>query len=900
LLVWVWRLTVYLIRYEDSDVEEYVEPSDSDRKDLLNGAPRDFTGRKHTEDTLKEDEQRFRALLDNSYDVITVLDSHGSILYQSPSVRRVLGDDPEEKIGKSVFEPGRVHREDLEKVRQAFAEVMANPGVPRTVDYRIRHADGSWRYIDSVAVNLLNDPSVAGVVVNYRDVTERKEAEGRIREAEERYRTLVETVPAVTYTDRAVGSYPDLAVYTSPQIEELVGYSVQEWLDPERVLWEERLHPEDRTWVLTAEERSRASGEPFSEEYRLLAKDGSVVWVRDEAVLLRNEAGESLYWQGVLVDVTDRKEAEEALRESEERLRRLADAALEGILVTDEGVILEANRALTDMLGYEASEVVGRSAVEFIAPEHRELVRQKIASGNEEPYEIIGVSKDGTLLDLEVRGRAYSYQGRKVRVTAVRDITERKKVEKRLEHQAFHDALTDLPNRQLLLDRLGHALRRTRRRRGRRVAALLMDLDNFKSINDSLGHEVGDLLLVVVAERLKRLLRPEDTLARFGGDEFVVLLEHVEGADVPVRVAKRIIEELRDPFVLEGREVYTRASIGIAIGEARTKDPGDLLRNADTAMYLAKDGGSGYKVFDTAMGHRAIDRLEAENDLRRAVEQEEFVVHYQPIVSLQTGEIFAVEALVRWEHPERGLLNPDEFVSLAEDSDLVVPMGEQVLRAACFRAKEWQEAHPRTPPLVMSVNLSARQLSRPDLAETVEGILKETELEGSCLTLDVTETVYVRTLAGNTATLDRLRDLEARIFIDDFGVGYSSLAYLKRLPADALKIDRSFVKGLGEDVEDTAIVHMIIELAHTLGLEVIAEEVETNEQVALLKEMGCNMAQGYHFTKPLPPEEIPALLTSDPPPKGALSGPARPQAADSQGLRDHVGCPLHGARLPPM
>jgi diguanylate cyclase (GGDEF)-like protein/PAS domain S-box-containing protein len=900
LLVWVLRLTVYLIRYEDSDVEEYVEPSDSDRKDLLNGAPRDFTGRKHTEDTLKEDEQRFRALLDNSYDVITVLDSHGSILYQSPSVRRVLGDDPEEKIGKSVFEPGRVHREDLEKVRQAFAEVMANPGVPRTVDYRIRHADGSWRYIDSVAVNLLNDPSVAGVVVNYRDVTERKEAEGRIREAEERYRTLVETVPAVTYTDRAVGSYPDLAVYTSPQIEELVGYSVQEWLDPERVLWEERLHPEDRTWVLTAEERSRASGEPFSEEYRLLAKDGSVVWVRDEAVLLRNEAGESLYWQGVLVDVTDRKEAEEALRESEERLRRLADAALEGILVTDEGVILEANRALTDMLGYEASEVVGRSAVEFIAPEHRELVRQKIASGNEEPYEIIGVSKDGTLLDLEVRGRAYSYQGRKVRVTAVRDITERKKVEKRLEHQAFHDALTDLPNRQLLLDRLGHALRRTRRRRGRRVAALLMDLDNFKSINDSLGHEVGDLLLVVVAERLKRLLRPEDTLARFGGDEFVVLLEHVEGADVPVRVAKRIIEELRDPFVLEGREVYTRASIGIAIGEARTKDPGDLLRNADTAMYLAKDEGSGYKVFDTAMGHRAIDRLEAENDLRRAVEQEEFVVHYQPIVSLQTGEIFAVEALVRWEHPERGLLNPDEFVSLAEDSDLVVPMGEQVLRAACFRAKEWQEAHPRTPPLVMSVNLSARQFSRPDLAETVEGILKETELEGSCLTLDVTETVYVRTLAGNTATLDRLRDLEARIFIDDFGVGYSSLAYLKRLPADALKIDRSFVKGLGEDVEDTAIVHMIIELAHTLGLEVIAEEVETNEQVALLKEMGCNMAQGYHFTKPLPPEEIPALLTSDPPPKGALSGPARPQAADSQGLRDHVGCPLHGARLPPM
>jgi EAL domain-containing protein (putative c-di-GMP-specific phosphodiesterase class I) len=268
-------------------------------------------------------------------------------------------------------------------------------------------------------------------------------------------------------------------------------------------------------------------------------------------------------------------------------------------------------------------------------------------------------------------------------------------------------------------------------------------------------------------------------------------------------------------------------------------------------------------VFDPAMYDRVLDRLEAENSLGRAVEREEFLLHYQPIVSLQTGEVVAVEALVRWEHPERGLLDPDEFVPLAEESGLVIPIGEQVLRVACFWAKEWQERHPRTPPLVMSVNLSARQLSRRDLAETLEGILKESGLEGSCLTLDVTETVYVRTLAGNTATLESLRDLGARISIDDFGVGYSSLAYLKRLPADSLKIDRSFVKGLDEDVEDTAIANMIIELAHTLGLEVIAEGVETEEQARLLCEMGCDMAQGYHFAGPLPPEDIPAVLSSD-------------------------------------
>jgi diguanylate cyclase (GGDEF)-like protein len=445
------------------------------------------------------------------------------------------------------------------------------------------------------------------------------------------------------------------------------------------------------------------------------------------------------------------------------------------------------------------------------------------------------------------------------------DLTERKVLEERLEHRALHDPLTDLPNRQLFIDRLGQALRRTRRRKQGRVAVLFMDLDGFKVVNDSLGHETGDRLLVAVSKRLKGCLRPEDTLARFGGDEFVVLLEDVEGPEEAVRVAERIIDELKNRFVLNGWELYARASIGIALGEDCTKGPDDLLRGADTAMYRAKGGGWGYSMFDPVMYEKAIGRLEAENDLGRAVEREEFVVHYQPIVSLQTGEVFAVEALVRWEHPERGLLDPDEFVPMAEESSLVIPMGEQILREACLRVKEWQEAHPRTPHLVMSVNLSARQLSRSDLAETVEGILKDTGLEGSYLTLDITETIYVRALAGNMATLDRLRDLGARISIDDFGVGYSSLAYLKRLPADALKIDRSFVSGLGEDVEDTAIVHMIIELAHTLGLEVIAEGVESEGQATLLREMDCDFAQGYHFSKPLPPEEIPALLSSDTP-----------------------------------
>jgi diguanylate cyclase (GGDEF)-like protein len=387
-----------------------------------------------------------------------------------------------------------------------------------------------------------------------------------------------------------------------------------------------------------------------------------------------------------------------------------------------------------------------------------------------------------------------------------------------------------------------------------------MDVDGFKNVNDSLGHEAGDRLLTAVAGRLEGCLRPGDTLARFGGDEFAVLIEDVRGSDGAVRVAGRITEELRASFSIEGQELFVGLSIGIALSGARSEEPEDLLRDADTAMYRAKDSGAGYSVFDPAMHERAVARLDLENALRRAIKREEFLVHYQPLVRLDRGEVVAVEALVRWEHPERGLLDPGEFVPVAEESGLVIPMGEQVLRQACLTAKRWQEEHPCVPPLVMSVNLSARQLFCPDLAETVEEALGEAGLEARSLVLDITETVYVRTLEYSTGALERLREMGVGISIDDFGTGYSSLSYLKRLPADALKIDRSFVAGLGEDAEDTAIVGMVVNLAHTLGMEVVAEGVETTEQAALLKEMGCDLAQGFLFSKPLPPEEVPFLL----------------------------------------
>jgi EAL domain-containing protein (putative c-di-GMP-specific phosphodiesterase class I) len=357
-------------------------------------------------------------------------------------------------------------------------------------------------------------------------------------------------------------------------------------------------------------------------------------------------------------------------------------------------------------------------------------------------------------------------------------------------------------------------------------------------------------------------LRPEDTLARFGGDEFVVLIDAVHDPAQTVQMAERITEELRRPFIMEGRELYVAASIGISVGNARTHDPDGLLREADTAMYRVKGEGGGYTVFDPSMYERALGRLEVENDLRRAIEENEFVVHYQPIVNLQTGGLWGLEALVRWDHPEHGLLDPDEFVPVAEESGLVVPMGELVLTEACRRAAEWQRTFPSTPPLAMSVNLSGRQLRRPDLHEVIGQALNETRLPASSLGLDITETVYISTLDANTAALGRLTALGIRISLDDFGSGYSSLSYLKRLPANILKIDKSFTSGLGVEIEDTAIVQTVVDLTHILGMEVVAEGVEIEEQETLLKEMGCDFAQGFFFSRPLPPQDIPALLSS--------------------------------------
>ncbi|HET7271185.1 MAG TPA: PAS domain-containing protein [Rubrobacter sp.] len=848
----------------------------------------DITERKQAEEKLRESKRRLSALLSNA----------PAYLYRC---RNEQGW-PNEFVSDYAFELTNYTPEELTDGRVMFGDLIVEEDRVRIWDevqaalagrksfelqYSIRRKDGGVRHVEERGQGLFSEDgeveAIEGVVY---DVTERVRAEEALREAEERYRTLVEQIPAVTYIDRADDSFE--SVYTSPQIEEMLGYSQEEWRANR--LWEKRLHPADRERVLAADDRLEIRGEAFSEEYRLLAKNGSVVWVREEAVLIRDEQGEPLYWQGVIFDMTERKEAEEELRKSQANLaeaQRMAHlGSWEWDLRTGE---VDWSDETFRVYGFEPQSFAPsfERLLEVVHLEDRKVLRQAVedALHQHRPYDFEHriVKPDGEVRLVHRRAEVVRGEGGEpIRmVGTVHDVTERKALEELLQHQALHDPLTGLPNRTLFADRLRQALARSRRRKVE-VSVLFMDLDNFKVINDSLGHKAGERLLVVVSKRMRSLLRPEDTVARLGGDEFIFLLEDT-GTQDAVRVAERILEQMREPFFLGRRRLFVTASIGVATGGVNGKYEADLLRNADLAMYRAKHSGKArYAVFEEAMNTMALERLEMEHGLRRALERDQLRIHYQPQMLLDAdlqgappskgsraidspGEprIIGMEALVRWEHPERGLLLPGEFVPLAEETGLIVPIGEVVLEEACRQTREWQERFASDPLLSVYVNLSARQFREPDLTETVSRVLKETGLDPTCLHLEITESTAMSDAPATVSTLEELTALGVRLVIDDFGTGYSSLSYLERFPVDYVKIDRSFVGGLETESGATALVSGMISLAHALGIKVIAEGVERAGQLERVHALGCDLAQGRYFSAPLPGEEIGELLESN-------------------------------------
>jgi diguanylate cyclase (GGDEF)-like protein/PAS domain S-box-containing protein len=578
-----------------------------------------------------------------------------------------------------------------------------------------------------------------------------------------------------------------------------------------------------------------------------------------------------------LVDITERKRTELALRESEERYALAARAANDGLwdwnIKTNE---IYFSARWKSMLGFEENEITNSPSEWFnrVHPEELERVKVEIAAPIEgistnfkSEYRIL--HEDGTYRWMLSQGIAVKdADGKTYRMVGSQtDITLRKEAEAQLLHNAFYDGLTNLPNRALLIDRLGHAIERAKRRQDYLFAVLFLDLDRFKIVNDSLGHQSGDTLLKAVVKRLLAEVRSGDTVARLGGDEFVILLEEIESLNDAKDIAQRIQKQLALPFHLSNQEVYTSASIGIVVSSSNYNGSEELLRDADIAMYSAKrQGKARYEVFDPAMHMHAVTLLQLENDLRRAIERQEFLINYQPIVALSNGRITGFEALIRWQHPERGQISPIEFIPMAEETGLIVAIGYWVLRQACSQLYIWQQHFPASPPLTMSVNISGKQFREADLLAQIQKILLETNLDPSTLKLEITENTIVEDAESAAATLAQLRNLGVQIYIDDFGTGYSSLSYLHRFPFDALKIDRSFISRMCNESEGTEIVQAIVNLARNLGVYVVAEGVETEEQQQLLKQMGSlgGQGQGFYFSRPLDSTAVEALIANSP------------------------------------
>ncbi len=732
---------------------------------------------------------------------------------------------------------------------------------------------------------------------------------GEISSAGEDYRRLVERLPAIVYSCE-LGERGRWR-YVSPQIEEILGYSPDEWMaDP--ALWAERLHPDDRERALEQEAGAAGREGPSPPvDYRMITRAGDVVWILDEAVLEPDRTGTPV-WHGVLYDITERKLAEQELRRAaaqQAAVARLGRFALQDgdptrlakqvvpLMTEIDGVetacVWEAGRegrrlhlragleergggaerrasAARDSHAGAALESGLHVIVDDWSSERRYSmppalrvlgVRSSLAvpiAGKERPYGVLDIhsTEPSRFTPQDVHFAQAS-------ANVLADALERHSADEALRHRVLHDPLTGLPNRHSFVDSLHDALRRGAAS-GSPVGILFLDLDHFKLINDSIGHHAGDELLREVAPRLRAHLRPGDIVARFGGDEFGILVDRLADEEEALAIAERVSRAFAEPYSMEGAEHFVSASIGIAVARPSGRDPVEpelLIRDADAAMYKAKERGRGRcELFDAAMRARAIGRLETERELRHALDRNELELHYQPVVALGSGEIVGLEALVRWNHPERGLLDPGAFVPIAEESGLIEPIGRWVQETACRQALGWHELRPDQRPLDVAVNLSARQVAHRDLADSVRQILARTGLDPVNLRLEVTESALVDEAAGATATLEALSELGVRLVLDDFGTGYSSLAYLNRFPFDALKIDRSFVDGLGLEQERTAIVEAVIGMARALSLDAIAEGVESEEQLSELRRLGCDFAQGHLFSRPLAPQRVTELL----------------------------------------
>jgi diguanylate cyclase (GGDEF)-like protein/PAS domain S-box-containing protein len=825
-----------------------------------------ITERKRTENALRESEQKFQQLADNITDVFWIRSPDMRELYYiSPAVERIWGCSAGSQYANPHQWADFILSQDRERVQSAFAALM---GEARSVDVdcRIARPDGEIRWVRLRAFQVRDTEDrlirLSGIVT---DITDRRQAAEALRASLEEFRTLAEAMPQIVWITRPNGE----TVYFNQQWMDYTGLTLKESLGDG---WNKPFHPEDQQRAWDAWQHATASNGAYALECRLRRTDGVYRWWLIRGVPLQDAAGVILKWFGTCTDIHDLKLIEEALFVEKENAQVRLNSIGDSVVCADiSGNINFLNSVAEKMTGWTFEEAAGRPMAEVLRI--KEATSGEITSNRIE--ETVGrnrtmqlpsncnlIRRDGTETPIEgsvapIHGPDGQARGA---VIVARDVSAARAMALQMVHLAEHDSLTGLPNRLLLNDRVSQAIVLASRHK-KKIALLFLDLDGFKHINDSLGHPIGDKLLQTTGNRLVECVRATDTVSRQGGDEFVVLLSEVAHPEDAAITARRMLQAVAEPQSIDLHDLRVTTSIGLSVYPHDGLDAETLIKNADTAMYQAKENGrQGYQFFKAEMNVRAVERQSIEESLRRALERQEFAVHYQPKVNLRTGKITGAEALVRWTDPTRGPVSPAQFIPVAEDSGLILPIGKWVLREACNQARVWADAG--LPAATMAVNVSAVEFLQKNFLEDVFRILKETGMDPRSLELEVTESVLMKRAESAVSALQELRARGVHIAVDDFGTGYSSLSYLRKFPIDALKIDQSFVRQITTAPDDSTIVSAIISLGRSMKLRVIAEGVETQEELAFLQVHQCHEAQGYYFSKPVPSDQFAKLLES--------------------------------------
>ena len=818
----------------------------------------DITERKIAEKNILKERDFSKAALDSLPGIVYLFDLEGRFLRWNRNFEQV-SEYSREEIGRMhpldfFIEPGRT------LIRQKISEAFEKGAADAEAEFITKSGKHKPYYYTGRIIQLEGKPCLIGMGI---DIADRKRTDEALRKSEEHFRRLTEQspVPIAISNERGEIEYVNEQFvrtfgYTRDDIPNIDAWFVLAYPDPEY-----RREVQER-WERSVETAIRSHSVISPHEYRVSCKDGTIRTVEIFGSII------GAWEQVIFNDVTDRKRAEETIKESRERFKNLVEASSDWVWEVDEhGAYTYASSKVRDILGYEPEEVLGKPPFDFMPPEEAErcfsIFKEIIES--QKPFSLlenINVHKNGRRVVLETSGVPFfdntgtlkGYRG------IDRDITDRKSAEETIRYQAYHDLLTGLPNRALFADLLHHEILEMHRL-GKGLAVLFLDVDQFKNINDSFGHSAGDRLIRQIASELKNSIREFDTVARIGGDEFTLLLPLMNRPEDASRIADKVMQTFNKPFIIDHHEIRLTASIGISLYPEDGPDAESLLKNADIALHFAKDQGrDNYQFYNSSISHRTLERIIFENRLRQAVERGEMVVHYQPQRNIKTGKITGAEALVRWNHPDLGTLEPAQFIPLAEETGLIIEIDQWVLSTVCNQVKTWESAGHALP--FVTANLSARQFQQSALAGMIGNILEKTGLMPGNLGIEITETLAMRDTELTSRNLDLLNAMGVRLLIDDFGTGYSSLSYIKKLPIHKLKIDKSFITDLAGDKDDQAITNAIVAMAHILKLKVVAEGVETKEQESLLESQNCDEMQGFLFSKPVRAEEFEKLLVS--------------------------------------